>query len=108
MTLTDLQSETLDFHADLGGAILRGKFRPRAYTPRVEQLVLGVGDSNSPAAALAEALGLLLVSWNLEDAAGQPYPCTKDALMDVPVAVLGDVFRAIARNLSPKATSAEP
>lgn len=108
MTLTDLQQETQSFSARVDGGVIKGKFRPRAYTPRVEQLVLGAREAGSPACSLAEALSRLLVSWDLAGGDGKPYPTTQDALLDVPVVVLGDVFRAIASAMGPKETSAEP
>ena len=108
MTLTDLQKETLSFEAAVDGGIIKGKFRPRAYTPRVEQLVLGAKEAGSPAASLAEALSRLLESWDLCGEDETAYPCTYEALLEVPVVVLGEVFKAIARSMAPKATSAEP
>ena len=107
MKLSDLQQDTLSFSASVDGGVIKGMFRPRAYTPRVEQLVVGAQETSSPASSLAEALSLLLVSWDLCDEDGAPYPCTCEALLEVPVVVLGDVFKAIARSMAPKATSAE-
>ena len=108
MTLQDLQQETQSFEVRVDGGAIKGKFRPRAYTPRVEQLVLGARESRSPASALAEALSRLLASWDLAADDGKPYPISAEALLDVPVVVLGDVFRAIASAMAPKETSAEP
>lgn len=108
MKLSDLQQDTLPFTADVDGGVIKGKFKPRAYTPRVEQLVVGAQDTASPASSLAEALSRLLCSWDLSDEEGNPYPTTAQALHEVPVVVLGDVFKAIAKSMSPKATSVEP
>ncbi len=108
MNLSDLQKESVRFEAAVDGGKITGRFRPRAYTPRVEQLVIGARESRSPASSLAEALSLLLVSWDLTGDDGKAYPTSSEALHDVPVVVLGDVFRAIAGAMNPKATSGEP
>jgi len=108
MKLSDLQRETLSFEAAVDGGMIKGKFRPRAYTPKVEQLVVGAKETGSPAASLAEALSCLLDSWDLSGEDDKPYPCNAEALLEVPVVVLGEVFKSIARAMAPKATSAEP
>lgn len=108
MKLSDLQQDTLPFQAAVDGGTIKGKFRPRAYTPKVEQLVVGAQETASPASSLAEALSRLLVSWDLSAEDGAPYPTSHEALLEVPVVVLGDVFKAIARAMAPKAMSAEP
>ncbi len=108
MKISDLQQDTLPFSATVDGGIIKGKFRPRAYTPRVEQLVVGAQDTGTPASSLAEALSRLLVSWDLAADDGEPYATSAEALHEVPVVVLGDVFKAIAKSMAPKAMSAEP
>ena len=108
MRLSDLQQEVLSFEAMVNGGSIKGKFKPKAYTPKVEQLVIGARETGAPAGSLAEALSLLLVSWDLVDERDEPFPTSSEALLEVPVVVLGDVFKAIARGMAPKAMSAEP
>ncbi|MBI1756204.1 MAG: hypothetical protein HYR64_03755 [Fimbriimonas ginsengisoli] len=106
MKLADLSKETLPFEVALPAGVLKGAFRPQAYTPRVEQLVGEAQDGPAPAQALADALSRLLVSWDLEGEDGEPYPTSLEALLEVPVPVLGEVFRAIAQAMVPKPKSA--
>ncbi len=104
MKLSEILSESRPFACACGPLRIEGRFRPAAYTPRLEQTILGLDRAAAPAAALAETLSSLLERWDLEDASGAPIPLDAERLADVPVQVLAATLRAVAEAMAPNAT----
>ncbi len=83
-----------------GEEVLEVEYRPDAVTPR---MVIQVDDAQKPAAqmrAVVEALNRILVAWDLIGEDGERYPITKEALLDLPLSFLAQVFRAVTEDMS--------
>lgn len=80
-------------------------YTTRKLTPRVQAEIdrfftEGKGDSVE---SVIEQFLVMAVSWDfVPDEGKPPIPLTKEALMDVPLEILGDVLGAITDDLSPK------
>lgn len=79
-----------------GGEVLHLSYRPGIITPAFGQEV--VHDNASPVARLLEEC---LTKWDLEADDGEPYPITRDALMQLPSNFLAAVQDAIFTDLAP-------
>lgn len=74
--------------------VLNVVFNPMAYTPAFENEVAEMAEEK-PSGAMVHATVKLLLEWDLEDGEGQPIPLEEEAVTQVPVGVLAQIFRQI-------------
>ena len=103
--LSDLTKETRKVSVNVGASEpLEIEYRTRAYTPELEESIIGAQER--PAAALAQVLGKLIVAWNLVDDDGKPYPLDDAHFDKLPVQVMIAIFQAIAEDMRPNPQTA--
>lgn len=97
--ISSLLAETVTIPVpDLG---LTVTYRPGLLTPEMHDKTIDwLAEKRQPAAA-ARNLAVTLVSWDLTDDDGKPYPTDEKALRKLPVRIIFDVFSAIQDDLNP-------
>lgn len=88
--------------------VLTVVYRPGVLTPRmlVELEELDEMSAGKQTEAVVALLPRIIVSWDLADDDGTPYPLEPDALMDLPLDVLMTVMQAITDREKPGKGSA--
>lgn len=80
-----------------GGGEVTVVYRPRILTSTFVERFEGAQE-------IEEIFGLygeLLVSWDIEDEAGEPLPIAPEGLGQLPLAFMGEIWRSIVRRASP-------
>lgn len=101
MKISDLRKGQRTLAVDLDGETLTLTYRTGAVTPATHDQALDLVEKQRVGAALARSLSLSLLSWDLTDDNGAPYPVTEEALRELPVSFLDKVFTAIQEDLVP-------
>jgi len=103
--ISDLARETRKITINIGlSEPLEIEYRVMAYTPDLEDIILGTQDR--PAAALAHILNHLVVSWNLVDDDDKPYMLDDEHMRKLPLPVMLRIFQAIAEDMRPNPPTA--
>lgn len=66
-------------------------YRPGIITPATQGSLMDLMDGNRELVAFAKLLSKSLISWDLTDDDGKPYPLTEEALQELPGHFLADV-----------------
>ncbi len=99
MKFSDLKKEFRQLTVDIDGESLNIAYYVNAYTPELEADMLDA--EHKPATALAQAMTVMLKSWDLEDDDGKPYPLAFSALSKLPLNFMLKIFEAIGRDMRP-------
>lgn len=81
--------------------ILNVVWNPMNYTAAFEEGVADMAEEH-PSGALAMAATGLLIEWDLEDADGNTIPITDEAMKDVPIGILAQIFKQIRELAQPR------
>lgn len=97
MRVSDLSvdSEEKAISVKFGENSLNLVYRVDKITPKSEGRLMDLARENRSGGALAEVLAAVVVSWDLENDKGEPYPVTIEALSELPILVLSAIFEAI-------------
>ena len=118
ITLSDIANRTreVSFMFDLGDhkEEVKAVYRPGWYTVEREEALKARSDANKDtndiraAEERAQRLSELLISWDVLDAKGKPYPTTYTALRSIDsTGFLGELESAIVRDLYPNRQTGE-
>lgn len=102
MRLSQLMSNEKALEVEINGDILKITYDPSAFTAEAEDRYAAQRETQRNIGAMAEALDVLLLKWDLTDDDGEPLPINVETLRTLPGEFLGRVMEAINEDASPK------
>lgn len=101
--LSHLIKDSRPLTVDFDGQPLAIIYRPSAVTPTHHDETMDLLEKQRVGSALARTVSNILISWDLTDENGKPYPVTEKALRDLPMQLLSKVSVAIQDDIAPNA-----
>lgn len=104
--IANLGTDTRTVELSIDNEVLRVVYRPSGVTPVTEDRLRAMAADQRGGASLVVLLADVLVSWDLLDNDGTPYPITAESLSCLPTLFLARLTDAIKQDVIPKAPSA--
>lgn len=99
LSLNALAKDVADLTVRIGEDTVELTFHPNAVTPEVEAEMVAISKTaaDGQGMELARLLEEILVAWDIveDEADTDPIPCTVEGIARVPIAVLGEIAKAI-------------
>ncbi|NMC54969.1 MAG: hypothetical protein GYA48_15185 [Chloroflexi bacterium] len=96
--ISDLVQEERTITIMVGDEELSVTYRPKAYTPVVEDQMQSLIESNRPGNGLAQMLSHILISWDVVDETNKPLEMTFENLRKFPVSLLTLITQEINKD----------
>lgn len=102
MRLSQLLAKERTIEVEIDGDTLTITYDPSAFTAEAEDRYAAQRETARNIGAMAEALDILLIKWDLTDEDGKTLPINTETLRTLPGEFLGRVMEAINEDASPK------
>ncbi|KPL70119.1 hypothetical protein ADN00_18940 [Ornatilinea apprima] len=96
--ISDLVQEERTITIMVGDEELSVTYRPKAYTPLVEDQMQSLMESNRPGNGLAQMLSHILINWDVVDENNKPIETTFENIRKFPVALLTLITQEINKD----------
>lgn len=96
--ISDLVQEERTITIMVGDEELSVTYRPKAYTPLVEDQMQSLMESNRPGNGLAQMLSHILIKWDVVDENNKPIETTFENIRKFPVALLTLITQEINKD----------